>query len=76
MAEAHGRWLNHKHLIELQRPNKENGMTESFLLQTFWHEVMHAILDNIGKPDLSSDEAFVDLMGQMVHQVLSTKRYK
>ncbi len=76
MAEAHGRWIKHKHLIELQRPNAQNGMTNSFLVQTFWHEVMHAILDNIGKENLSDDEQFVDQMGQIVHQVLKTKRNK
>jgi predicted SprT family Zn-dependent metalloprotease len=76
MADAHGRWIKHKHLIELQAPNKQNGMTNSFLVQVFWHEVVHAILDNIGKEDLSNDEQFVDQVGQLVHQVLKTKRNK
>ena len=73
-CEAHGRWVKHKHLIELQTPTEQNGMTQSFLVQTFWHEVCHAILDNIGKDDLSNDESFVDILGQCIHQVLSTKR--
>lgn len=73
-CEAHGRWIPHKHLIELQKPTEQNGMTQSFLLQTFWHEAAHAILDNIGQGDLSNDERLVDLIGQCVHQVLKTKR--
>lgn len=74
MADAHGRWIKHKHLIELQKPDKINGMTHSFLVQTFWHEVVHAILDNIGGTKLSEDENLVDQIGQCIHQVLKTRK--
>lgn len=74
VAECWGRWSAHKHLIELQKPDKHNGMTKSFLVQTFWHEVAHAILDNVGQPELSSDEKLVDQIGQCVHQVLKTSK--
>ncbi len=33
--------------------------TESSMLNTYIHECVHAILDNMGRDDLSNDEAFV-----------------
>lgn len=71
-AECYGRWTPSKHLIELQEVGPD--VTKTFQLQTFWHEVMHAVFDNIGRPELSEDEALVDLVGQCIHQVLKTKR--
>lgn len=76
MAEAHGRWIDHKQLIEIQEATKENGMTKGFQLQTFWHEAAHAMLEHIGRKDLSEDEQFVDLLGQAIYQLLKTKRSK
>lgn len=73
-ADCWGRWTPHKHLIELQVPDKKNGITYSFIVQTFWHEVTHAILDNVGQSELSGDEGLVDLIGQCIYQVLKTKK--
>lgn len=73
-ADCYGRWTRGKHLIELQAVSKD--VTESFQMQTFWHEVAHAILDNIGEEKQSEDEKYVDLWGQCIHQVLKTKKYK
>lgn len=72
--ECYGRWIAHKHLIEIQAINESNGITKSFQQQTFWHEVAHAILDNVGQAPASDDEKFVDLLGQCFHQVLKTKK--
>ena len=33
--------------------------SESSKLNTYWHEVLHAILDTMGRSDLSNDEVFV-----------------
>jgi hypothetical protein len=75
-AECHGRWIAHKNLIELQKPTKQNGMTFSFLLATFWHECGHAIATHMGMPDLNNDEEKIDLLGQGIAQILLTKRNK
>ena len=34
--------------------------SESSQMNTFFHEVVHAILDTMGRSDLSSDEVFVN----------------
>ena len=33
--------------------------SESSKMNTYWHEVVHAILDTMGREDLSRDETFV-----------------
>jgi len=71
-CDCYGRWTRGKHLIELQEVNKD--VTKSFQMQTFWHEVAHAILENIGEDKQSEDEKYVDLWGQCIHQVLKSKR--
>ena len=38
----------------------------------FFHELLHAWFDAAGKPDLSKDEALVDLMGSVIHQYMQT----
>jgi hypothetical protein len=47
-------------------------MPLSHLHHTLCHEVTHAVLDTIGREDLSRDEAFVDLLSNAVYQVLTT----
>lgn len=71
-ADCYGRWHMTRHTIELQAVSE--NFTKSAQLQTFWHEVVHAILDCSGHQDLSADEALVDRVGQGIHQVLRTKR--
>ena len=45
--------------------------------QTFYHEIIHAILDTMGKYELSKDEGFVDafasLLTQVMRQVVDTQ---
>lgn len=41
------------------RFNKDDEQTESSKLNTFYHELVHAILDTMGEHDLSKNEKFV-----------------
>ena len=34
---------------------------------TFWHEVTHALLEELGKSELSGDEDFVDSFGRQLY---------
>jgi len=43
-------------------------------MQTFWHEVSHAIFDLLGYDEWSENETVVEQLGQAVYQVLKTKR--
>jgi len=42
--------------------------------QTLYHEVVHCILDEIGRNDLSDDETFVQSFAGMMHQFAKTKK--
>lgn len=39
--------------------NKDNIQSESSKVNTFYHETVHAVLDMMGRFDLSKDEVFV-----------------
>lgn len=50
--------------------------SEQHVQQVFWHEAVHAILDNTGNEKLSKNEGLVDLLGHCIHQILNTKKGK
>lgn len=45
------------------------------LVHTFFHEVTHAILQAMNREDLSRDEAFVDVFGGLLAQIVTTAEY-
>ena len=67
-----GKWRPHSNEIHLQAPSDE--FAQDVILQTFWHEATHAILDLLAYPEWSENERFVEQIGQAVFQVLKTKR--
>lgn len=44
--------------------------------QTFYHEVLHVILYNLGYEELDNDEIFIDRISKALHQILTTSIYK
>lgn len=56
----------------VMRKHEEDGkqietqilITEQTLIETFFHEVTHIILDALGDKELSENEKFVNLMGK------------
>jgi hypothetical protein len=71
---AYGVCHYHEHRIELQAPNEEFKITHSHLMHTFFHEFFHMALYCLGHIEMSQDEALVDQLGQVVQQLLKTKR--
>lgn len=61
-----------QNLGTVTRRHEENGaqvetkvvITEETLIETFFHEVTHIILDALGEEELSENEKFVNLMGK------------
>jgi Zn-dependent peptidase ImmA (M78 family) len=47
------------------------GMNEQMTQQTFFHELIHAIMFTMGK--LNHDEEFTDAFGALLHQYERTK---
>jgi|688.fasta_scaffold28640_9 hypothetical protein len=62
-GNCRGLWVPDKNLIYVVVGNTD--LEE----QTLWHEIVHAMLDNIGYQELSDDEQFVDRLGSILHQV-------
>jgi Zn-dependent peptidase ImmA (M78 family) len=48
------------------------GMNEQMTQQTFFHELVHAIMFTMGK--LNHDEEFTDAFGALLHQYERTKQ--
>ena len=71
MRGAYGMWHEQKKLIQLAKPKKD--WSEHFALQVFIHELTHAMLEQIGRGDLSQDENFVDGLSESLTQYLITK---
>lgn len=42
---------------------------------TYFHELVHAILITMGRDDLNRDEAFVDMMGNLIWQSFKSAKY-
>ena len=70
LKEAWGEWNNETKAIRLRKPSKRNP--DSFYHQTFIHELVHAVLDTMGKEELSKDEPFVDGLSEMITQAILT----
>ena len=45
------------------------GIGDQRTQQIFCHELVHAILHNMGETDLNENEKFVDVFGSLLHQV-------
>jgi hypothetical protein len=51
-------------------------ITNDDAVETFYHELVHIILDAMGEDKLYSDERFVSLFGRLLHQVDKTKIFE
>lgn len=71
--QALGISYSHRCRIILQAPSAVHCDEE--VEQTFCHELVHTILDQIGEEEKSQDEKWVDLFGKALHQVLTTFSY-
>lgn len=60
--------------IEIQTIWKGKKVPEDSQEQTFYHELVHCILDDIGQVELSCDEVFVQNFGKLLHQFILTKK--
>lgn len=69
--EKAGSWSPEEDLIRLW----SKGRSHDYMVQTFLHELGHAILDIWGLSEHSENEPLVDALGQGLMQYLKTVRY-
>jgi len=57
--------------------NKEgiDDLSEDRIMDTFYHERTHAILDAMNEVDLSKNEKFVDVFSKLLRQSIETEKY-
>lgn len=73
LVDAYGEWFTYKKEIHLAKPKKD--WSEFFAFQVFVHEVVHAVLETMGRQDLSENEAFVDGLSEAITQVILTSKF-
>jgi hypothetical protein len=59
-----GKWHEGRDLIRIDTDQPRDLRVQSFL-----HEFLHAALEALGREDLSKDEAFVDGLAGLIHQM-------
>lgn len=69
---CYGKWHPAQNKIILQAADDNHAA--DVVLQTFWHEAVHAALDVLGYGDWSENETVVEQLGQVIYQILKTKR--
>lgn len=47
-------------------------LTDEMLIETFFHEVFHIILDAVGQNELSENEMFVNIVGKALLEIYLT----
>ena len=64
--------------IEIGRMSNVTGkaFSDTQVLDSFWHEVTHAILEEMGRHTLNSDERFVTEFANRLTQVIKTAEFK
>lgn len=64
--------------IEIGRMSNTTGKrySDTQVLDSFWHEVTHAILEEMGRHTLNNDEKFVTEFANRLTQVIKTAEFK
>ena len=68
--------------IQLRPSTKTRPLSSEQIAQTFWHELTHFVLYHAGAAYsgksnyMHQDEGFVDLVGSLLHQAVSTFEFE
>lgn len=62
--------------INLCREYKGKPLNKDAIIDTFYHEKVHVILDGMGEHELSANEKFVDVFSKLLRQSDETAEYK
>ena len=70
LTDNHGLSDFQKNVITLQDVTKSYSLEQ--MEHTFYHELVHFILNAMNEHELNTNEKFVDLFGGLLHQALNT----
>lgn len=74
-AKSYGDCDYSKSLIRLSTTHGGHSLSVDRILDTFYYERTHAILDMMNERDLSNDEKFVDVFSKLLRQAIETEEY-
>lgn len=63
-------------VIEIARTFRGKTQCESVKLNTFYHELTHAILDTMGETELSANERFVNSFSGFLTEAIKSFKYE
>lgn len=69
-----GRCYHATGIIKLSKKWQGFNLPEDSIEQTFYHELTHAILSEMGEEELSSNERFVQGFSMLLHQFQISKK--
>ena len=75
-CNIYGRCRYDKQDILLSNYSNNELLSEEHVLQTFYHEKIHHILNMMGENDLNKNEQFVDLFANFLLQTDLTAKYE
>lgn len=71
--DSFGEVIYAKKAIRLKAPSKDTSV--ELVEESFFHELVHALLDETEYNKLSNDETFVERLGRALHQAFKTFKY-
>ena len=73
-----GRTFYPEQCIRLGKMSNVTGkkFTKAELADTFWHEVVHAILEDMGQHELNNNEAFVTQFANRLTVAIKTAKFE
>lgn len=67
-AGAIGRCYFDQNLIKIQKHNKAYPLPKDQRMKTYYHELAHMIMHSMQRHELRDDEAFIDMLGDLLWQ--------
>ncbi len=74
-TERYGESSYGERKIRLSTTQGVDGLAEDGIMDTFYHEKVHMILNTMCRDELSSDEEFVDVFAKLLRQADETAVY-
>lgn len=65
----------YKRKITLCDTYKGEKLKKDVILESFYHEKVHMILDSMGEHNLSANEKFVEIFAMLIRQSIETEEY-
>ena len=73
--KAYGYYEHSSSKISLATKDGVNDLSPCRILDAFYHERTHAILEAMGELELSSNEKFVDTFSKLFRQAIETQQF-